>query len=274
MTRCITILVVVLLAVVPVWADLAAYTGGSYTWTAYNNLTASLGQSLPPNVTGLGVDEDRPGGPSSGELVDYSTGLGVAVMLEPIKPTGYLWVDRTEPQNPGLIFADTLGGSYTGNVIAHNGGTQQLLRFTGLDPDATYTFAGVATAPSNHHDSLSTVQIVGADAATNESVLTSGGAGYGSYHSGPLQDYPGFGMTPDVTYLSYLEDDVAIWSGIDPGDDGEVSILLTSVLIGYREWAPAMDAIVLARESDGEIPEPSTALLLALAAGGGLRRRR
>jgi hypothetical protein len=277
MKTLLTILAVCALLASPAWADLMAYTpGDDYAWVAYNNLTATLGQILPAGVTGIAIDEDRPANSVlTGELLDYSTGLGVTIMMETSKPSGYLWVDNTDPQNPGLIFADTVGGSYTGNVIAHNLGTQQLLTFTGLDPNKTYTFAGVATAPSNHHDSLSTVELVGADGAVNESVLTAGGQGDG--HNGftdPLQQFPGFGMTSTSTFISFLDDDLAMWSGIDPGDDGAFSILVTSVQIGYREWAPALDAIVLAEEGAADIPEPATMSLLLVGAIGCLRRRK
>jgi hypothetical protein len=272
----LVILTVCALLASPVQADLMSYTGETYSWIACNNLTATLGQALPSGVTGIAIDEDRPAASVPiGELKDYSIGLGVAVMLEVSKPTGYLWVDSTAAQSPGLIFADVLGGSYTGNVIAHNRGTQQLLTFTGLDPSKTYTFAGVATAPSQYHNSLSTVELLSVAGATNESVLTTGGVGDG--HDGfsdPLPQFPGFGISTLRTYVSFLDDDLAMWAEIDPGPDGTFSVLVTSVQIGYREWAPGLDAIVLAEEAAEDIPEPATMSLLGLGGIAALIRRR
>ncbi|MHC4984898.1 MAG: hypothetical protein ACYTFO_01955, partial [Planctomycetota bacterium] len=233
-------------------ADLSAVTGDDYGWVAYNNLTATLGQTLPANVTGFTVDNDRSGLEiPSGELLAYDTGAGTGVTLtvsEVVPNTHYLWVDNTSPQNAGPIFSDVLGASYTGNTIAHDAGSTQLFEFAGLDPSATYTFAGVATAPSAYYNSLSTVVIQGADAFVNESVLSATPSFEGRpYRGGPLVT-----MTPtsagDTMHISFVDDDLAMWSGIDPGANGAFSVLVTSVMIGHREWAPALDAITLAAE--------------------------
>jgi len=238
-------------------AALVDYTGGSYSWVAYNNMTATLGQAIPPHVTGFTVDNDRPGlEVTSGELLDYATGSGTNVILtvsEVNPPVHYLWVDGTTGHTAHAIFADVLGASYTGNVIVHNLGSTQLLTFSGLDPGKNYTFAGVATAPSQYYGGLSSVELQGADGATNESVLTGDAA---------LGTFPGFGTTPTSTFISYLDDDLALWSGITPGNDGTFSILVTSVQVGWREWAPGFDAIVLAET----IPEPATLSMLVLGA--------
>ncbi|HDZ21493.1 hypothetical protein LCGC14_0124550 [marine sediment metagenome] len=235
-------------------AELSDVTGESYSWVAYNNMTATLGQTLPANTTGFTVDNDRTSlEVPSGELVAYASGAGTGVTLtvSEVNPVPqYLWVDTTAAQNPGLIFSDALGASYTGNVIAHNLGSTQLLTFAGLDPSVTYTFAGVATAPSRYHNSLSTVVIQGADAAVNESVIT----------ANPTLSWRGNSMTAssagDTMYISFLDDDLAMWSGIDPGADASFSVLVTSVLIGDREWAPGLDAIVLAAEGSAGAPLP------------------
>lgn len=251
-----------------VWADLTTYTGKTYNWVAYDNLTATLGQTLPANVTGYAWDDDwiygRPEHVPSGALVNYDTGVTLGVTMD-ISRTGYLWVDTTDPQSGGAIFDDVLGASYTGNVIAHNLGTTQTITIAGLDPTKTYTFAGVATTISAHYDSLSTLVLQGADAAVNESVLTADAA---------LNTFPGFGTTDYSTFMSYLEDDLAMWTGIEPGADGTISLLLTSVKIGNREWGPALDAFALAEEDIDDIPEPATMSLLALGGVALLKRRR
>jgi len=241
-------------------AELSDVTGGDYSWVAYNNLTATLGQGLPAGVTGFTVDNDRTSlEVPSGELLDFGTGggTGVTVTVSEVDPgIDYLWVDTTPPQNAGPVFSDVLGASYTGNAILHDDGSTQLLTFTGLDPDATYAFAGVATAPSAYYNSLSTVVIQDANAFVNESVLTATPSFEGRYYrGGPLVT-----MTPtsggDTMHISFVDDDLAMWTGIDPGADGSFSILVTSVLIGHREWAPGLDAITLAEEGAPSMLSP------------------
>ena len=166
----ITILTVCCLFASSAWADMATYTGKTFNWVAYNNLTATLGQTLPANVTGYAWDDDRSGlQVPSGALVNHGTGATLGVTMT-ISTTGYIWADGTASQSGGVIFDDVLGASYTGNVIAHNLGATQTITFSGLDPAKTYTFAGVATAPSRYYTGLSSLVLQGADAATNESV--------------------------------------------------------------------------------------------------------
>ena len=245
-------------------ADLSAVTGEDYDWVAYNNLTATL-SSLPEdkdppppppaNVTGFTVDNDMTAAQvPSGELLafDDGSGTGVTLTVSEIDPGGdYLWCDNTTPQNAGLIFSDALGTSYAGNAILHDPGSTQLLTLTGLDPALTYTFAGVAAAPSGYHNSLSTVVIQGVDAFVNESVLT-GTSLVG--RTGRGEDYIPITPTtgPDRMDISFVDDDLAMWTGINPGADGSFSVLVTSVYIGHREWAPGLDAIALGASGGGE----------------------
>ena len=237
-------------------ADLSAVTGEDYSWVAYNNLTATLGQTLPATVTGFTVDNDRTHlQVPSGELVafDDGAGSGVTLAVSEIDPnTDYLWVDGTPAQSAGAVFSDVLGASYTGNTILHDPGSTQLLTFSGLDPNLTYTFAGVATSISRYHNSLSTVVVQGADALVNESVLTTtslvGRVGRGEPYI-PITPTSG----PDWMDISFVDDDLAMWTGINPGADGSFSVLVTSVYIGDREWAPGLDAIALAASGgDGD----------------------
>ena len=236
-------------------ADLSAVTGEDYSWVAYNNLTATLGQTLPATVTGFTVDNDRTHlQVPSGELVafDDGAGSGVTLAVSEIDPnTDYLWVDGTPAQSAGAVFSDVLGASYTGNTILHDPGSTQLLTFSGLDPNLTYTFAGVATSISRYHNSLSTVVVQGADALVNESVLTTtslvGRVGRGEPYI-PITPTSG----PDWMDISFVDDDLAMWTGINPGADGSFSVLVTSVYIGHREWAPGLDAIALGASGGGE----------------------
>ncbi len=272
-----TLTVLALLGVVWVGtarADLTAVTGDDYSWVAYNNLTATLGQALPANVTGFTVDNDRSSSQiPSGQLLDFGTGdaSGVTLTVSEVDPGGhYLWVDGTAAQSAGTVFSDVLGASYTGNTILHDAGSTQLLTFEGLDPNSTYTFAGVATAPSGYHNSLSTVVVQDADAFVNESGLSATPSFEGrEYRGGPLVS-----MTPasagDTMHISFVDDDLAMWTGINPGDDGSFSVLVTSVMIGHREWAPGLDAITLAAEGspgdldgDGDVDADDVDLLRA-----------
>jgi hypothetical protein len=226
-------------------AALEDYTGATYDWVAYNNLTATVGPAVPANITDFTIDTDpdRIYDPD-GELLKYADGTGTGVTFDVEWDGSQLFVEDAYAPTPPTIF-DVMGASYQGIMVIHWEYTYQLLTFTGLDPTKTYTFAGVATADTNHHDCLSIVHIQDVDASTQESVLTS--------HE-TLAGYAGYGMTDTSVSLSYVSDDLAMWSGINPGADGAFSILVDGNQRGSRDWCPAFDAIALAQEGDGGTP--------------------
>lgn len=250
-------------------AELSDVTGESYSWVAYNNLAAVCpyvgSPSAPANTTFWTFCGDHGAAvePTSGELVRYADGTGTGVTVTVTKEAdNQLFVDTAGSNDPGDVFSDVYGATVEGTVINHNLGAQQLLTFSGLDPDRIYTFAGVATARSQYHTALSSVEIQSVESATNESVLTVDTA---------LGTFPGFGTTPTSTFLSYLDDDLVLWSDIAPGADGVFSVLVTSVKLGSREWAPALDAIALAAsgsqplrgdfDNDGDVDDADVDLL-------------
>ena len=237
-------------------AELSDVTGEDYSWVAYNNLGAvceyvskdPASPSAPANTTFWTYcgDHAPEAEPSSGELVRYIDGGGLNVTMTVTKEaSNQLFMDVAGPNDPGAVFSDVYGSSVWGTGVNHGLGAQQLLTFTGLNPNSVYTFAGIATANSSYHDSLSTVVIQGAAASVNQSVLTS--------HA-TLSAFAGFGASGDTTYMSYLDDDLAMWTGISPGADGSFSVAVTSVLFGNRAWAPALNIIALGAEGSALPP--------------------
>jgi hypothetical protein len=224
-------------------AALEDYTGETYDWVAYNNLTATAGPAVPANITDFTIDTDR-GVDTHGELLNYADGTGTGVTFDVEWDGSQLFVDNYYAPTPHPIF-DVMGASYQGIMVAHWEVTYQLLTFTGLDPTKTYTFAGVAAGDASHYDAISLVHIQGADASTQESVLTS---------NETIMGFAGYGMTATSMSISYVSDDLAMWSGINPGADGTFSILLDGEQRGHRDWCPAFDAIALAQEGDGGTP--------------------
>jgi hypothetical protein len=276
MSKLITFLtVLVLLAVTTVaQADLSAYTGGTYSWVAYNSGTSTQHAALPANTTEFTIDTDYPSSAyvSTGELLRFAGG-GTGVTVELVYANGigggqHFASGRT--RSADAIFADTLVGAYVGRQILHyNGadggsGPSMEMLFTGLDPSKTYTFAGSAEY-SSKFDSLSVASIVGADGSINESVLTSNLTTSGLAY---------FGKTATTTSISYNADDLAIWSGINPGADGSFSIIVQAMVRDPGQGHnPAFDAFALAEEGNSA-PEPATISLLALGGLAMIRRRR
>lgn len=279
---------------------------GSFSWIAYNNHAGTM-YIEGGNVNAVTWDADRTGSHNpSGVLVDYATGNSTGVTMHtndgfsdgaaqsPSPYSGsYLWADgsgvaMTLGTAGETIFGDILTGYANGNMIAHqnpppsssaptSSRTQQYLLFSGLDSSKTYTFAGVSDAKSRYrndggHPGFSHVELVGADSAVNNSILTS--VTSASYTAG--NGYASSGMN---SVLTYENDDLVRYDSIDPGADGTFAVLLyTSHDQTDREWQPAFNASVLAEAgaSGPAVPEPAAAVLLLLGSVGllALRRRR
>ena len=277
---------------------------GTFNWVAYDNLAGTM-YTEGGNVNAITWDADRPGSHNpSGTLIDYASGNATGATMytndgysdssaqSPSPYAGsYLWADGSGVAlTPGtaaeIIFGDVLTGYANGNKIAHqnppptsgaaiSSRTQQYLRFTGLDPTKTYTFAGGSDAKSRYrndggHPGFSHVDLVGADSAVNNSLLTSITAA--AYTPG--NGYANSGLS---SVLTYENDDLVRYDGINPGSDGEFGVLLyTSHDQTDREWFPAFNASVLAEDGGPAVPEPTSIALIVLGAVGllALRRRR
>ena len=280
---------------------------GSFSWVAYNNHAGTM-YTEGGNINAITWDDDRSGSQNpSGGLVDYASGTSTGVTMNTNDGVGdssaqspspyggsYLWADGsgvalTSGTAAEAIFADVLTGYAGGNMIAHqnpppsvsapdSSRTQQYILYTGLDPSKTYTFAGAADAASRYtaaggNAGFSHVTLLGADSATNNSVLTS--VIDAAYMSGN-----GYSSSGNASVLTYENDDLVRWDEINPGSDGSFGVLLTTSHDETdRQWFPAFNATVLAEAGGGggAVPEPASILMLGVGGLGLLalvRRRR
>ncbi len=265
-------------------AELGDFTGATYTWVSYNDLSAGNPRSglLDLNPGGdrwltdysYDTDADGMGGPYTGaftrlysqnqilpplpagvqsmDLVDYETGnvtTNMTYTLVNPAPTNNLWTTGACPawaDDALLVFGDT--------SVAHDyqvqwNGSLGIVRgvsllFSGLNDSFTYDFAAAASGGGSRGDMVYSV-VVGTG-ATNASVAS---AGY----------------TPGVT--SPLGDDLICFTGIAPVS-GVIEIQYVSTgMIVEEDLLPNAFAF-------GEIPEPLTLSLLAAGSAVLLRRRR
>jgi hypothetical protein len=282
-----------LLAAAIARAELMDYTGGSYEWVAYDNLTATV-TATPTNVNAFAHDADRKSSSTpSGTLVDYTgSSTGVTMLVNDgykyIVGSGttpalaadqsatpwadsYLWADS---QGSALlagtaghdIFGDVMTDYGSGMVILHQNGddyaplgrrSQLHLIFRGLDPDARYAFAGIADADPGHrgpsHPGFSLVELMGVDSAVNNSILTTAAA---------VTALPGFGQVGLTTSFSYETDDLVYYDHIAPGSDGEFAVTVSWINDdNHQNWCPGFNAIAVAKHV---APEPATFSVLTL----------
>jgi len=188
-------------------------------FTAYNDLAWGTGQ-LETHITTFTSPNGGSGLPSSGQLVDFSTGLPTPVSLA-VTGGEFLDINATQGANPTTGDAFTLfNGKVSGlGAISYVNDVNNslILTFTNLDPSKVYDLAYFAHRNGYAWDRASLVTLSGAPAFTNTSSVgidnlgapLFSGAGDSSTRL-PADNDPGY---------------VARFSQIDPGSDG--TILLT-----------------------------------------------
>jgi len=268
-------------------ADLAAFTGATYTSVSYNDCTAGSMRAMDLNpggkfVTDFNYDTDRGSGGGDGvtdinlfsqgvvlagtqdaDLLDYDTGAVTTnlfwTLVNP-QDGNNLWTSTSAyaaSDHRATVFSDTLGvatgtGFGTERQEQHNAsklaGRGGSLFFSGLNDSMTYDFAAAASATSMNLGDMVYSVVIGTG-ATNASVASSG-------------------YTPGVT--SNLGDDLIAFTGIAPVG-GIIEIQYVSVGgTGTRGNDLLPSAFAL-----GEvIPEPATMSLLCLGGGLALLRRK
>jgi hypothetical protein len=304
---------VVCLAASPAVADLAAFTGNSYGWTSYNDVTSGSpfggtahDMALNQNghyVTDFGIDTDYGGGSGTGcwlwsqntytsgnkagDMVDYDTGSVTTTMTwDLVNPQSgnNMWNSSTGKASSGhrdVVFGDTLG-TFTGAGYGSNRSEQHNPSFV-AGRGSSLTFAGlddgktydfVAEASSNRHDlGDMNYHVEIGSGWANESVVTTTATGYSA------------GMT------SVWADDLVAFTGITPVG-GVIEIQFLS--IGTQGASPggqnrgndlSVGAFALGAQAGGgggggaggAVPEPASILMLGLGGLGLLiaqRRRR
>jgi len=211
-------------------------------------------------------------GGTSGLLKDITTGQDTPVTVT-ITEAGISWQNYCAEPAAGTDAANMFSGYVGfrgsnndgpgGGSIEVSGADHYTYTFTGLNPALTYNFAGTASR-GGYDDRWSTITLDGADAYTN---AHSTGAGVVDPGTSGLTDnqvgiHTGSNSTAAEGYIAY-------WTGIDPGDDGTISVISEQYAAGGGSKGYGLHGIMLQ-----EVPEPASMALLALGGLAVLRRRK
>jgi uncharacterized repeat protein (TIGR02059 family) len=200
--------------------------GGGVNFTAYNDLAWGVGQ-LNSNITTITSPNGTSGLPSSGQLIDFSTGLPTPVILA---VTGGSY-NGTSQANHGAdpavgtdahgIFNGIVSGQGTVSFV-NQAVSSLVLTLTGLDPTKVYDLDFYAHRNNYAWARASLVTISGQDAFTN---ISSTATDNPSESGGVLFT----GSTDSSTRLPSDNDNgyVARFSNIDPGSDGLVVLTIS-----------------------------------------------
>jgi hypothetical protein len=192
--------------------------------TSYNDLAWGTGQ-LETNITKITSPNGGSGLPSSGQLVDSSTGNPTSVTLT---VTGGEFIPAshaTQGANPTIgdafnIFNGIVSGQ---GVISYidSAGSHLVLTFTNMDPSKFYDLTLFSHRNALGWDRASKVRISGADAFANTSSFATNNP---SEAGGVLFS----NQADDSTRLPSDNDNgyVARFSNINPGSDGMVALTI------------------------------------------------
>ena len=195
-------------------------------FTAYNDLAWGTGQ-LTTNITTITSPNGGSGLASSGQLLDFATGLPTPVSLT---VTGGSFIGDvqaehgTEP-SPGTdahaLFAGHVSGEGALSYL-NQANSPLVLTFTGLDPGKLYDLVYYAHRNQYAWDRASLVTLSGQDAFINISSTATdnpNGPG-GALFSGPTDPATRLPADNDNGY-------VARFSQVDPGSDGVVVLTIS-----------------------------------------------
>jgi len=187
---------------------------GESQFVAFNDHI--VGAGTHPNATSYSAYS----GPSFGVLKDIESGEDTDVTLA-VTQSGVNWEGTqgapaagTDAYNIFNGFVDF--GTGSGSSIAISGADHQTHTFTGLEAGgATYSFAGTAVRGASYTDRWTLVSLEGADSST-----AAHSAGIGVVIVSPTEAaiWVGQNQNPGQGF-------VAAWTDIDPGTDGEFSIV-------------------------------------------------
>jgi len=200
-------------------------TAASSGFTAYNDLAWGTGQ-LEMNITKITSPVGGSGLPSSGQLLDFATGLPTPVSLAVTGGEYDGTNNATQGANPVVGDALTLfNGKVSGQgaiSYINQASNSLVLTFTNLDPSKAYEVAYFAHRNNYAWDRASLVTISGQEAFTNTSSAATDNP---SEPGGVLFT----GSNDPSTRLPADNDKgyVARFSTIDPGSDGTVQLTIS-----------------------------------------------
>jgi hypothetical protein len=195
-------------------------------FAAYNDLAWATGQ-LTSNITTITSPNGGSGLPSSGQLIDYATGLSTPVTLT---VTGGSFSGDSQAghgANPvsGTDAHSLFNGKVSGlGAISYidQAGSSLVLTFTGLDSSKDYDLAFYAHRDKYDWSRASLVTLSGQDSFTNTSSVATDNPNEsgGVLFTGPNDTSTRLPADNDNGY-------VARFSNIDPGSDGRVVLTIS-----------------------------------------------
>jgi hypothetical protein len=213
-------------AVTSAVATLTVNTTSGAGFVAYNDLAWATGQ-LTSNITTITSPNGGSGLPSSGQLIDYATGLSTPVTLT---VTGGSFSGDSQAghgANPvsGTDAHSLFNGKVSGlGAISYidQAGSSLVLTFTGLDSSKDYDLAFYAHRDKYDWSRASLVTLSGQDSFTNTSSVATDNPNEsgGVLFTGPNDTSTRLPADNDNGY-------VARFSNIDPGSDGRVVLTIS-----------------------------------------------
>jgi len=209
-------------------------------WIAYNDYSLTPGPLVPPHVPtpnswGMGTNVttfdmgDPAGTPSSGQLIDFSTGNPLAATLTSVR-TGaednFGTVGRPVPTNTPMarLFLGICDLSNDGVIgVRNTGGDNRFvtMTFSGLDPTKRYVFRG-STARNGGYGTRWSMATISAAGWTDAHINGAGGPGVLTVNNFPATGF----VAGQAAFNSGANPEGAVvgWNDIAPFPDGTFTI--------------------------------------------------
>ncbi len=216
-------------------------------WTAFNDCLRESGDNTVAHVTGWTIHSNDQNH-NTGPLVNYETGSPDAMptVTFTMGDSGLRVSGSTAGGNPvpGTdahdLFADIIDFGPNGIYYGSEGWWVEI-EFSGLNPDASYSFAGTAIRSSNYPDRVSQFTLLDAISAVNNS---SDGV---------------VAKLPDTTLLMAGDNSitgyVVRWDDIKPSNDGTFSIRAEATPESDDDKAYPLGGFMLSVNSSTSIPK-------------------